>query len=60
MQYERVGSNAVETMTVSDSDVTISGLTPNTEYSISVAAVNADGVGVYSDSIFVITEGMTS
>ena len=32
-------------------EVTISGLTPSTTYSIEVAAVNSAGVGVYSERI---------
>ena len=34
----------------------ISGLTPSTNYSIEVAAVNSAGTGVYSDPLIVITD----
>ena len=37
--------------------VTISELSPSTEYNISVAAVNNNGTGAYSDDIPVATEG---
>ena len=36
-------------------EVTISGLTPSTTYSIEVAAVNNAGTGVYSDPVIVET-----
>ena len=38
-------------------NVTISELSPSTEYNISVAAVNRNGTGVYSDDTPVTTEG---
>ena len=38
-------------------NVTISELSPSTEYNISVAAVNSNGTGVYSDDTPVTTEG---
>ena len=38
-------------------NVTISELSPSTEYNVSVAAVNSNGTGVYSDDISVTTEG---
>ena len=36
---------------------TISGLTPSTEYSVQVAAVNNAGIGSYSLSITIMTRG---
>ena len=36
---------------------TISGLTPSTEYSVQVAAVNNAGIGSYSSSITIMTRG---
>ena len=38
-------------------NVTISELSPSTEYNVSVAAVNRNGTGVYSDDISVTTKG---
>ena len=37
---------------------TISGLTPSTEYTVSVAAVNNQGIGPYSDGMMVETAGI--
>ena len=36
---------------------TISGLTPSTNYSIEVAAVNSAGTGVYSAAVISETDG---
>ena len=38
-------------------EVTISGLSPSTEYTVSVAAVNNEGTGPYSDGIVQSTNG---
>ena len=57
----RVMRNGERPKNVSVSDyirqVTISELSPLTEYHISVAAVNSNGTGVYSIDIPVATEG---
>ena len=49
----------VKNVSVSDyiGNVTISELSPSTEYNISVAAVNSNGTGIYSDDTPVTTEG---
>ena len=39
-------------------EATISGLTPSTEYTVSVAAMNNQGPGPYSDGMMVETAGM--
>ena len=39
-------------------EATISGLTPSTEYIVSVAAVNSQNTGPYSDDIVTSTSGM--
>ena len=39
-------------------EATLSGLTPSTEYTVSVAAVNSQGPGPYSDGMMVETAGM--
>ena len=47
-----VGSGSTQTMPISGGDMTeyiISDLTPSTVYTVSVAAVNTAGTGVYSD-----------
>ena len=38
-------------------EATISGLTPSTEYTVSVAAVNSQDTGPYSDGIVSSTDG---
>ena len=38
-------------------EATITGLTPSTEYTVSVAAVNSQGTGPYSDGIVLSTNG---
>ena len=38
-------------------EATISGLTPSTEYTVSVAAVNSQNTGPYSDGIVTSTSG---
>ena len=40
------------------SKATISGLNAVTKYSIEVAAVNRAGTGVYSATIFAVTQGI--
>ena len=62
VQYEVMGSGNTQIGMVSgDSSggmTTISGLTPSTNYSIRVAAVNSAGTGVYNDTVTARTEGM--
>ena len=51
----------VQTVSVSGggaTQTTISGLTPSTNYSIEVAAMNIVGPGPYSSVIFQLTEGL--
>ena len=43
--------NNIETVFISGNNITLSGLTSSTLYIISVAAVNIDGIGVYSRHI---------
>ena len=50
MQYRKMGS-AKDVQMVSNEQDTISGLTPSTEYIISVAAVNSADTGPYSDEV---------
>ena len=50
-----MGSENTQTMSVSGAtttQITISGLTPSTNYSVQVAAENAGGIGVYSNPVF--------
>ena len=61
VQYEVMGSGNTQTMPVSGAgttQTTISGLTPSTNYSIEVAAVNSAGTGVYSDHKNQLTQGL--
>ena len=62
VQYGVVGSgNTPQTMDVDGADTTetaITGLTPSTTYSISVAGVNNQLIGVYSSAVNELTEGL--
>ena len=54
VQYKVMGSGNTQTMNVTGggtTQTTISGLTPSTDYSIQVAAVNSAGTGVYSNPV---------
>ena len=60
MQYREVGSGGTQTMSVSGGSVTevmISRLMPSTTYSIQLAAETSAGVGSYSNSVIVSTDG---
>ena len=61
MQYGVKGSKIIQTIYVSGrntTETTIFGLYCYTNYSLQVAAVNDVGIGVYSDAISFITEGI--
>ena len=62
VQYRVVGSgNTPQTMAVDGaaaSETNITGLTPSTTYSISVAGVNNQLIGVYSSAVNELTEGL--
>ena len=63
VRYGVQGNGSTQTVTVSGGGSTqtiISGLTPSTNYSIEVAAVNSVGTGVYSNLIFHLTRGISS
>ena len=51
VQYNEVGSEIIRSLTVSQDEVTITGLSSSTNYSIEVAAVNTAGTGVFSEDI---------
>ncbi|KAL5486464.1 hypothetical protein EMCRGX_G018943 [Ephydatia muelleri] len=56
--YGAVTSGVGGTVTTSGRTLTVNGLSPYTNYSIEVSAVNSDGVmGPYSSLLFVVTEG---
>ena len=59
VQYRVMGSGSTQTLNVTGSKTTISGLNPSTNYSIRVAAVNSASTGVYSDPIIEETDGRT-
>ena len=48
-----------DVMGSSETEITISNLTPSTTYLVSVAAVNDVGTGVFSDSESAMTLGMS-
>ena len=61
VSYGVQGNGSTQTVNVSGGEATqtiISGLTPSTNYSIEVAAVNSVGTGVYSNVIFHLTRGI--
>ena len=63
VQYGVQGNRSTQTKNVSGGVATqtiISGLTPSTNYSIEVAAVNNVGTGVYSNVIFQLTRGTSA
>ena len=63
VQYGVQGSGSTQTRDVSGGDTrqtTISGLSPSTNYSIEVAAVNSAGIGEYSTSVIIQTAGEQS
>ena len=56
-------NGSTQTVSVSgggSSQTIVSGLTPSTNYSIQVAAVNSAGTGLYSDAVFLLTRGIQS
>ena len=55
IQYGAMGSGDKQTL---ETSVTLSSLTPGTNYEISVAAVNGAGTGPYSTGISIMTTGM--
>ena len=59
VQYGEVEGDRVVMMVEGDMNrrATISDLTPSTEYTVSVAAVNSAGTGMYSNEIVPETEG---
>ena len=63
LSYGVQGNGSTQTVNVSGGEATqtiISELTPSTNYSIEVAAVNSVGTGVYSNLIFHLTQGTSS
>ena len=61
MQYGVVESGRIQTMSVSGgsaTEATISSLMSSTTYSIQVAAVNSAGIGLYSDALEAMTDGI--
>ena len=61
VQYEVMESGNTQTIPVDGADTTqttITGLTPSTTYSISVAGVNNQLIGVYSSAVNELTEGL--
>ena len=57
-EVETVEGSRTVSVSGSATETTISGLTPSTEYTIEVAAVNSVSTGPYSDARVVLTESM--
>ena len=63
VRYGVQGNGSTQTVSISggsSSQTIVSGLTPSTNYSIQVAAVNSAGTGLYSDAVFLLTRGIHS
>ena len=61
VRYRVQGDGSTETVSVSGGDTIetiISGLHSSTTYAIEVAAVNSAGIGVYSNPVNQLTQGM--
>ena len=54
VRYGVEGSGNTMTMTATGNGATISDLTPSTNYTVQVAAVNSAGVGDYSDPPIIV------
>ncbi|CAI8037270.1 Receptor-type tyrosine-protein phosphatase S [Geodia barretti] len=50
VQYRAVGSENKDTVETSETEITLLSLTPETDYEISVAAVNTEGTGVSTNT----------
>ena len=50
VQYGVMGSGNKETVKTSETEITLSSLTPEMEYQISVAALNTEGIGVSTNT----------
>ena len=57
VQYNEVGSESIQNISVTGGSVTISNLTSSTTYNVQVAAVNDAGTGVFSNSTSIMTLG---
>ena len=58
VRYGVVGSGNTQTVSLSGSGKhTIMALTPSTNYTIEVAAMNNAGIGTYSNPIYQLTQG---
>ena len=49
------GTNPIQTVTVNETSCTVTGLTPNTTYTVFIAAVNNCGTGTFSTNKSVTT-----
>ena len=54
VRYGVEGSGSTQTMAATGNGATISELTPTTNYTVEVAAVNSAGVGDYSDPPIIV------
>ena len=56
--HNSVNKQVVDVMGGATTETTITGLNATTNYSIEVAAVNSAGTGIFSATIFVVTQGI--
>ena len=59
VRYVETESGSTQTVSTTERQLVISRVSTSTNYSVEVAAVNSAGTGVYSDPIFVTTDGNT-
>ena len=57
VQHGVQGSGSTQTLSVTETQVTIDGLEPSTTYEVEVAALNSVGTGVFSSPISITTPG---
>ena len=56
VQYGVLGNESTQTMSVSRTSASITGLIESTTYTIEVAAVNDAGIGVYSEPLIMTAQ----
>ena len=59
VRYVEIESGSTQTVSTTERQLVISGVSTSTNYSVELAAVNSAGTGVYSYPIFVTTDGNT-
>ena len=59
VRYVETESGSTQTVSTTERQLVISGVSTSTNYSVEVAAVNSAGIGVYSSPILVTTDRKT-